>query len=170
MTVYLQYLRIHKFVWARVLCGTRYYQSASLDFSGTIQKINMREIRWLQGSGVMMKMTDFMIRGCQLTPNWCIRSIFAVLAHNVDIRHGSKNLLQRVILCKHEKILLRQGRLHVQTQENYIYKMWWFFIDISGLISSFGLALFVGLEYVIVLQWIAAGPLGKSIWERLSRG
>ena len=63
MTVYLEYLRIHKFVWARVLCGTRYYQSASLDCSGTIQKIHMREIRWAQGSGMMMKMTDFMIRG-----------------------------------------------------------------------------------------------------------
>ena len=63
VTVYLQFLRIHQFVWARVLCGTRYYQCASLDCSGTIQKIHMREIGWLQGSGMMMKMTDFMIRG-----------------------------------------------------------------------------------------------------------
>ena len=59
MTVYFQYLRIHQFVWARVLCGTRYYQYASLDCSGTIQKIHMREIEWAQGSGMMMKMTDF---------------------------------------------------------------------------------------------------------------
>ena len=56
VTVYFPYLRIHKFVWAHVLCGTRYYQSASLDCSGTIQKIHMREIRWDQGSGMMMKL------------------------------------------------------------------------------------------------------------------
>ena len=34
---------------------------------------------------------------------------------------GSKNLLQRGILYRHEKILLRQGRLQAQTQENYVY-------------------------------------------------
>ena len=39
----------------------------------------------------------------------------------------------------------------------------WFFIDISGSMYSFGLAAFVVLEYVVVLQWIAAGPSGKSI-------
>ena len=34
------------------------------------------------------------------------------------------------------------------------------FIDISGLMNSFGLAAFVVQEYVVVLQWIAAGPPG----------
>ena len=48
-------------------------------------------------------------------------------------------------------------------QRKLYVNMWWFIIDTSGLINSFGLALFVGLEYVIVLQWIATGPLGKSI-------
>ena len=42
--VFLEYLRIGQFVWARVLCGARYYQSASVDCSGTIQKIHMRKI------------------------------------------------------------------------------------------------------------------------------
>ena len=42
--VFLQYLWIDQFVWARVLCGTIYYQSASVDCSGTIQKIYMRKI------------------------------------------------------------------------------------------------------------------------------
>ena len=41
--VYHQYLRIPQFVWALVWCGTRYYQFASLDCSGAIQKIHMRE-------------------------------------------------------------------------------------------------------------------------------
>ena len=63
MTVYLQYLRIHQFVWARVLCGTRYYQSASVDCSGVIQKIHMRKIRRDQGLVNMIELIDFMIRG-----------------------------------------------------------------------------------------------------------
>ena len=47
--VFHQYLRIGQFVWARVLYGTRYYQSASLDCSGVIQKIHMRKIEVGQG-------------------------------------------------------------------------------------------------------------------------
>ena len=39
----------------------------------------------------------------------------------------------------------------------------WFFIDISGSMNSFGLAAFVVLEYVVLLQWITAGSPGKSI-------
>ena len=34
--VFHQYLRIGQFVWALVWCGTRYYQSASVDCSGVI--------------------------------------------------------------------------------------------------------------------------------------
>ena len=47
--VFHQYLRIDQFVLDLVLCGTRYYQSASVDCSGVIQKMNMREIEMLQG-------------------------------------------------------------------------------------------------------------------------
>ena len=53
--VYHQYLRIGEFVWARVLCGTRYYQSASVDCSGVIQKIHMRKIGLVQGLVSMMQ-------------------------------------------------------------------------------------------------------------------
>ena len=42
-----------------------------------------------------------------------------------------------------------------------------FFIDISGCLCSFGLASFVVQEYVVVLQWIAAGSSGKSLGQRL---
>ena len=52
--VFHQYLRIHKFVWACVLRGTRYYQSASLDSSEVIQKIHMKELRMGQGHVNMM--------------------------------------------------------------------------------------------------------------------
>ena len=44
-----EYLRIDVFVLALVFCGIRYYQSASMDCSGVIQKIHMRKIRLLQG-------------------------------------------------------------------------------------------------------------------------
>ena len=47
--VSLQYLRIPTIVWARVLLGARYYQSAAVDCSGVIQKIHMRKIEWDQG-------------------------------------------------------------------------------------------------------------------------
>ena len=40
---------IFVFVRARVLCGTRKHQSASVDCSGVIQKIHMRKIRRVQG-------------------------------------------------------------------------------------------------------------------------
>ena len=61
--VFHQYLRNGEFVLDLVLCGTRYYQSASLDCSGVIQKIHMRKIRRGQGLVNMRKMIDFMIRG-----------------------------------------------------------------------------------------------------------
>ena len=82
---------------------------------------------------------------------------------------GSKNLLQRGILCRHEKILLRQGRLQTQTQKNNIYEHRVVFMNIFGLINSFGLSLFVGLESVILLHLIAAGSPRKSIRERLKQ-
>ena len=53
-----QYLWIFVFVWARVFCGTRKYQSASVDCSGVIQKINTQKIRRDQG---LVHDEDFLI-------------------------------------------------------------------------------------------------------------
>ena len=61
VVVYHQDLRIGQFVLDLVLCGTRYYQYASMDCSGVIQKIHMMEIEVLQGIVSMMKMTYIMI-------------------------------------------------------------------------------------------------------------
>ena len=61
--VFHEYLWIDQFVWARVFCGTRYYQSASVGCSGTIQKIHMRKIRRDQGFVHDGHVADFMIRG-----------------------------------------------------------------------------------------------------------
>ena len=38
----------------------------------------------------------------------------------LGVKHGSKNLLQRGILYRHEKIVLRQGRLQARTQESNV--------------------------------------------------
>ena len=58
-----QYLWIDQFVWALVLCGIRYYQFATMDCSGAIQKIHMRKIRVGQGRVHDVNVADFMIRG-----------------------------------------------------------------------------------------------------------
>ena len=47
--VFHQYLRIGQFVWDLVLCGTRYHHYASVDCSGAIKKIHMRELEVGQG-------------------------------------------------------------------------------------------------------------------------
>ena len=60
----------------------------------------------------------FMIRERLTKENGSPGDQGSALTRNVARSHGSKNLLQRGILYRHEKILLRQGRLHVQTKEN----------------------------------------------------
>ena len=65
-------------------------------------------------------MMDFVIWG-HLTRLWRpFRAQGSALTRNVARSHGSKNLLQRGILYRHEKILLRQGRLQAEIQENYM--------------------------------------------------
>ena len=65
---------------------------------------------------------EFMIWGCLTRPRRPFKARGSALTLNVDISHGSKNLLQRGMRYRHEKILLRQGRLQARTQERYIYK------------------------------------------------
>ena len=52
-------LWINQFVWARVLCGARYYQSASFNCSGTTHKIRMRKFRLIQGAARACKCDGF---------------------------------------------------------------------------------------------------------------
>ena len=47
--VFLIYLGIAVFVWARAVCGTRIDCCAAVDCSGTAQKIYLRKIRQVQG-------------------------------------------------------------------------------------------------------------------------
>ena len=55
-------------------------------------------------------MMDFSIWGRLTRPRGPFRAQGTELTRNVARSHGSKNLLQRGILYRHEKILLRQGR------------------------------------------------------------
>ena len=83
-----------------------------------------------------MLLKDFCIWGRLTRARGPFRAQGSALTRNVERLHGSKNLLQRGILYRHEKILLRQEDCRPKPK---------------------------GLEDVIVLQWIATGPLGKSI-------
>ena len=107
--VFLQYLWIGQFVWALVLLCTRYYQSASVDCSGTIQKIHMRKIEWHQGAARAYIMMDLMISGHLTRPRGPFRAQGSALTRNVARSHGSKNLLQRAILYRHKRNNIRPG-------------------------------------------------------------
>ena len=63
---------------------------------------------------------DFVILGRLTSISGPFTAQGSALTRNVSRLHGSKNLLQRGILYRHEKILLRHGRLQARTQENYI--------------------------------------------------
>ena len=82
----------------------------------------MRKIRLIQGSRVHAIMMDFSMWGRLTRPRGPLRAQGSALTRNVAGSHGSKNLLQRGILYRREKILLRQGRLQAQTQENNVGK------------------------------------------------
>ena len=108
------------FVWARAFCGIRYSCSASVDCSGAIRKIHLRNFRLIQGVAHACHHDGFWPLGTFDEAPGTVQSPGAALTRNVEISHGSKNLLQRGILNRHEKILLRQLRLQAQTQENYV--------------------------------------------------
>ena len=68
-------------------------------------------------------MVDFGIWGRLTRPRGPFRAQGSALTRNIERLHGSKNLLQRGILYRHEKILLRHGRLQAQTQEKQCVKI-----------------------------------------------
>ena len=100
---------MYVFVWAHVVCGTRYYQSASVGWSQTIQKIHMRKIEVVQGVVHDVNVAYFMIRGRLTRENGSPGDQGCALTRNVARSHGSKNLLQRAILYRHKKIYHGQG-------------------------------------------------------------
>ena len=112
---------MHQFVWARALCGTRICCSPAVAAGPSRKSIRERLIE-LKVASMHGNMMDSMIRGRLTRILGHFRAQGSALTRNVSSLHGSKNLLQRGILYRHEKILLRQGRLQARTQENYMQK------------------------------------------------
>ena len=111
---------------------------------------------------------DFTIRGRLTRIFGHFRAQGSALTRNVSSPHGSKNLLQRAILYRHEKILLGREDCRPGPKKTICKNLMVFFIDFSGSINSFGLALCVASDMDVLLLWFAAGPPRKSICERLS--
>ena len=86
---------------------------------------------------------DSMIRGRLTRILEPFRAQGSALTRNVSSSHGSKNLLQRVILNRHERILLGREDCKPGRKKTICKKTIGFFIDFSGCINSFGLALCV---------------------------
>ena len=85
----------------------------------------------------------------------------------MDFTHGSKNWLQRAILYRHKELLLGREDWSFRPGET-MYTICSFFIDIFGLMCSFGLALFVVLETITPDQGMLVRSPGKSICKRLN--
>ena len=90
--------------------------------AGPPGKFMCQRFSWDKGSRMHAIMMDFGIWGRLTRPRGPFRAQGSALTRNVERSHGSKNLLQRGILYRHEKILLRQGRLQARTQENFFHE------------------------------------------------
>ena len=106
---------------------------------------------------------EFTIRGCLTNILGLFRAQGSALTRNVSRLHGSKNLLQRAILYKHEKILLGREDCRPGPKKTICKNLMFFFINFSGIINSFGFAYFMVSDMGVLLLWIAAGPSRKSI-------
>ena len=165
--VFHQYLWINVFVWALVLCGIRYYQSASWDCSGVIQKIHMRKIRWRKDQ-------------IHLTEIWQISCLEDVRQAQMDVS-GPRGPRWRAMSSYHmaRRTGFREqyytgtrrysvsGKIAGNIKVKLYVRLWWLFAHISGSMYSFELSSFVVLDIISLLHWIAAGSSRKSIWERL---
>ena len=94
------------FVSARAFCGTRIYCCAAVDCSGTTQKIIVPEIDVDQSSEHGWKYNGFHDPGTFDEHFGTLQSSGVRADAQCFKLHGSKNLLQRAILYRHERILL----------------------------------------------------------------
>ena len=132
-----------------------------------------------------------MCRGCQTAHNdadyiswmelmrWCwfwqvLRALPAETkvdglprASSNEVNIWLEELVSKSNIIQTQEDIVVSGKIAGQDLGKLCMKKWWISTDISRLVNSFGLAAFGAQEYIIVLQWIAAGPPGKSIWERL---
>ena len=76
--------------------------------------------------------------------------------------YGSKNWLQRAILYRHKELLLSREDWSFKPDEYIYIKIGRFFINNFGFINSFGLALFVERDMIILHDWELVRCQGKS--------
>ena len=162
-----QYLWIDQFVWALVFCGIGYSQSVSMDCSGVIQNIHMRKIRLRKAQ---MHLTDFWqiscledIRQAKMDdprprgPRWRAMSSYH-MARRTGFREQYYTGTRRYSVS---------GKIAGNIKVKLYVRLWWLFMNIFGLINSFGLPFCVVSDIISLHPWIAAGSSRKSIWERL---
>ena len=77
--------------------------------AGPSRKSICERLRCLKVTGMHGNVMEFMIRGRLTSILGPFRAQGSALTRNVSSSHGSKNLLQRAILHRHERILLGRG-------------------------------------------------------------
>ena len=105
------------------LCGTRIRCCDSVYCNGAIRNIHVRKIRLPEDfvtCWICKMFAPEAVRRGRMDPSQakslCWRTQWNVHTWLVE-------LVSNAILYRHEKILLRQGRLHAQTQDIYIYAL-----------------------------------------------
>ena len=94
---------MHQFFLARAFCGTRICCSPAVGCSGTIQKIHTGKMDRAQGREHAWKYDRFYDPGMFDEHLGPFRAKGSALTRNVSSPHGSKNMLQKVILYRHDK-------------------------------------------------------------------
>ena len=165
--VICSYLWINVFVWALVFCGIRYYQFASWDCSGVIRRIHMRKIRRGQGQSTWWKSDRFHAQRPLDKPKWTSQG--PGVRADAQCHHTTwlEELASESNTIQAQEDISVSGKIAGNIKVKLYVILWWFFINISGLINSFELSSCVVLDIISLLPWIAAGPSRKSIWERL---
>ena len=133
--------------------------------AGPPRKFMCPRLMWIKVASMHGNVMDFMIRGRLTRILGRFRAQGSTLTRNVSRLHGSKNLLQRGILYRHEKILLREGRLQAQTQENYVGESEGFSLISRDASICSGWLFFVERELGVLLLWIAAGQFRQFICQ-----
>ena len=111
-----EYLWIDQFVWAPAFYGLRMGYCASFDCSGVSQKIHMRKIEVGQGPAHDAQLTEARVLdapGLARTRHDSQGALWVLPGRarsHQDARRchgsGSKNLFQRAILYRHEKMMI----------------------------------------------------------------
>ena len=116
-----EYLRIDVFVWALVVYGIRYYQSASMDCSGDIQKIHMRKIRQGQGQSTWWKFDRFHAQRTLDKPKWT--SPGPGVRADAQCHHTTwlEELASESNTIQAQEDIVCQGRLQAISRWNYMY-------------------------------------------------